>query len=238
MKIYVDEVGYGAIAGPVLVCAVALSDDAIKVPGVKDSKQLSKKKREALYDKLKHIPHQFAIATPELVIELNLHYARYDAMKRAVERFVGLNIEEVVVDGKFTIPNLHLPQKAVIKGDAKYWQIGAASILAKVKRDRFMASITSLSEYSHYDWENNSGYYTPNHRDGIIKHGLTDWHRENHKYVQYSSFEHRGFLNSDEKDQYMKWVQAHKDDHGISRYGIWLRDHFKEEKKDWGESSW
>jgi ribonuclease HII len=192
-----------------------------------------------LYDKLQHIPHQFAIANPELIIELNLHYARYDAMKRAVERFVGINIEEVVVDGKFTIPNLHLPQKAVIKGDAKYWQIGAASILAKVKRDRFMAFLATHEKYSHYDWENNAGYYTPNHRDGIVKQGLTDWHRKNHKYVQYSLFEHRAFQDSNQTEgQYLKWVQAHKEEHGISRYNMWLRDHFKEEKKTWGEESW
>ena len=135
MKVYVDEVGYGAIAGPIFVCAVAVPDDMEKIPGVKDSKKVSKKKRESLHSQMiTTVSHKFGAANIQRISQMNIHYARYEAMREAVNKLSasGIDIDEVIVDGNFEIPNLPFRQKAVIKADEKYWQVGAASILAKV----------------------------------------------------------------------------------------------------------
>jgi len=196
-KVYVDEVGCASIAGPVLVCAVAVEKGQNKIEGVNDSKQLSKKKRNSLFPTLSRIlPHAFATSSVERIEEINIHWSKYEAMKRAVEELVanGVQVSKVIVDGKFEIPDLDIPQEAVIKADAKFWQVGAASILAKVKRDTMMADLTKQDKYSHYDWENNAGYYSPKHRNGVILHGPTDLHRNKFEYFKYCLSRHKEYL--------------------------------------------
>jgi len=230
MKIYVDEVGCASIAGPVLVCAVA--PKLIKpVKGVADSKQLSKKKREELYPLLKKIPHSFATSSPGRIEEINIHWAKYEAMRKAVESLmrkcsVGAEqVTKVIIDGPFEIPGLNLPQEPVVKADAKIWQVGAASILAKVKRDRMMAKFAEEEKYSHYDWENNAGYYTPKHRMGIILHGPTDLHRRKYEYFKYCLSRHKKYKefikNGQTADDYFEWEIEQAAGSKKSDYMMW-----------------
>jgi ribonuclease HII len=195
--VYVDEVGYSSIFGPVLAAAVAIDQNFKKIDGVNDSKKLTKKKREKLYPILQNkLIYDFGSASPKKVERLNIFYARYEAMRIAVFRLFkrGVKIDKVIVDGKYIIPNLvDIKQEAVIKADEIYWQVGAASILAKVKRDNLISRLSSIKVYSYYDLQNNAGYYTPKHRMGIILHGPTDLHRKNFAYFKYCLFCHNKF---------------------------------------------
>lgn len=236
MKIYVDEVGCASIAGPVLVCAVA-PKLMRPIKGVTDSKKLTKKKREELYPLLCKIPHTFATSSPERIEEINLHWAKYEAMAKAVKLLMRRRsirkekVSKVIIDGPFVIPDLDLPQEPIVKADAKIWQVGAASILAKVKRDRMMAQFTEHEQYSHYDWENNAGYYTPKHRLGIILHGPTDLHRKKYEYFKYCLARHKKYQefikNGQTADDYFKWETEQVAGSKKSDYMIW-----KEAKKD------
>jgi ribonuclease HII len=232
--VYVDEVGCASIAGPVLVCAVA-PGKIKKIAGVNDSKKVSKKKRESLYPLLQNIPHVFATSPPKRIEEINIHWAKYEIMKTAVEGLIskGIEVKKVIVDGKFTIPDLDIEQEAVIKADAKFWEVGAASILAKVKRDRMMADLAKLDQYSHYDWENNAGYYTPNHRLGIILHGPTDLHRKKYDYFQYCLARHRKcqefIKNGHTEAAYFAWEAKQIGDSNKSDYTLWK----EAKKKKW-----
>jgi len=226
--IYVDEVGYASIFGPLLTCAVAIDANEFKIDGIKDSKKLTKKKREELYPLIeKNYEHAFGSASPRLIEKLNIHWARYEAMKKAVEKLVkrGVKAKEVIVDGKFEIPNLSLSQQAVIKADDKYWQVGAASILAKVKRDNALTELTKIEKYSHYDLQNNAGYYTPKHRDGVILCGPTDLHRRNFNYFKYCLFCHnqyKEFLRQGKTFRdYDLWAQAEAKREGKTVYTAW-----------------
>jgi ribonuclease HII len=185
---YIDEVGYSSIAGPVLSCAVIL-EDSEPLFQVKDSKQITKKKREVLYQDLVKIPHAFGTASPKKIKSMNIHWARYESMRIAAERVLKIeNANKAIIDGKFIVPNLDIEQEAVIKADEKYWQCSCASILAKVKRDNVMANLAKIEKYSHYKWEKNVGYYTKDHRDGIIKCGPTPLHRTNFAFFQYALY--------------------------------------------------
>ena len=221
VKVYVDEVGCASIAGPVLVCAVAVADSESKIEGVGDSKQLSKKKREELFPILENnLEHVFAISTPERIEEINIHWAKYEAMKNAVEELVarGIKVSKVIVDGKFEIPDLDIEQEAIVKADDKLWQVGAASILAKVKRDNLMAELAKEIKYSYYDWENNAGYYSPNHREGIILCGPCDLHRKKFAYFRYCLERHKEYL-------------------GFLKEGKTAQDYFAEEARRSAESA-
>lgn len=231
MNCYVDEVGYGSIAGPIIVCAVVERHDAKKIEGVKDSKKLSAMKRESLFDTISSkVPHAYGAANIKLMKMLNIHYARYQSMKEAIEKLLsrGITINKVIVDGKFEIPNLDLEQEPVIKADEKYWQVGAASILAKVTRDRLMANLAkTVDSMSYYGWENNAGYYTPEHRDGIIEYGATSLHRRNHSFFKYAMFEHREFIKSEKTfEEYKRWMQTDGKPNGQTRYAAWKADVF------------
>lgn len=225
--IYVDEVGYGSISGPVMSCAVALDENSTKIDGVKDSKKLTKLKREKLYPILANsVLHAFGSASPREIEKLNIHWARYESMRIAVERLIqkGITASKVIVDGKFTIPNLNMKQEAVIKADDKFWQVGAASILAKVQRDSLMSKLADEEEYSHYDWKNNAGYYTPKHRMGVILHGPTDMHRRNFGYFKYCMYCHqkyKEFLRDGKTAE--EYFQYEKDQEkcGKSFYMLW-----------------
>ncbi|MEE1056798.1 MAG: ribonuclease HII [Acutalibacteraceae bacterium] len=170
----VDEAGRGPLAGPVCAAAVILKPDDI-IEGVNDSKKLSEKKREALFDIIKQraVSYNIAWATVEEIEEMNILNATMLAMKRAVE---GLDIsaDYAIIDGNKT-PELDIPANSIVKGDAKSMSIAAASILAKVSRDRLL--LEYAKEYPEYKFEKHKGYGTKVHRETLLKYGPCPIHR-------------------------------------------------------------
>lgn len=181
-----DEAGRGPAAGGVFASAVYFqntTDELIEELSIlNDSKQLSKKKREALYDIVKKntINSTICIEVKEIE-EINILNASLKAMKLAVEdvisRISNFDNKEILtlIDGNKFIKNFKYPQKWVIKGDSKSASIAAASILAKVSRDRYMEELDS--KYPQYNWAKNAGYLTKEHLAAIDKYGLTEFHR-------------------------------------------------------------
>lgn len=224
MKVYVDEVGCAAIAGPLVVCAVA-DNGCRPMEELKDSKAYTQKRREVLCDLLSpELPHAFGAANIKMIERMNIHYAKFESMRQAVLKLVsrGIKVDEVIVDGNFTIPNLNLPQQAVIKADEKLWCCSAASILAKVTRDRMM---TKLGEtFVDFDWRGNKGYYSPKHMMGIVKHGFTPLHRTGFKYARYCGYERSEFLKSEASlEGFFDFVSNYKKANGVSRYSEWVK---------------
>ena len=177
----IDEVGRGPLAGVVLSFCVHIPHEHIDKPfwhEVTDSKKLSLKKREHLFEAIKdHSHYGIAIASPEEIDELNIHHATLLAMKRAYHNMrdkFGTKPAFAMIDGRFT-PSLECNSAAITKGDSKCLSIAAASILAKVTRDRMMTKLAI--EHPHYGWERNAGYGTPQHLNGIKKFGVTAHHR-------------------------------------------------------------
>jgi len=215
-RIYVDEVGCSSIAGPVLCCAVAIEPEYEPVDGVQDSKKLTKKKRTMLFDELSKFPHSYGTASPRKIEKLNIFYAKFEAMRIAIEKLLKYtDADKVIVDGNFTIPNLNFPQECIIKADDKIWQVGVASILAKVKRDMIMEELSKIEKYSHYGFETNAGYYTPKHRLGIMLNGGTELHRKNFKYYQYCLAKREEYLKNGnieiKKGDFTSWRDNQKD---------------------------
>jgi len=169
----VDEAGCAPLAGPVVAAAVIL--DRRHFPrGIDDSKNLPIVKREALHARLvKCAAIGVGIASVEEIDTINIYWARMLAMTRAVEA-LGLEPAWVLVDGNAT-PRWQRPSKAIVAGDAKCRSIAAASIVAKVTRDRLMAA--HARDYPGYGWETNRGYPTPEHYRGLEAHGVTPLHR-------------------------------------------------------------
>jgi ribonuclease HII len=215
--IYVDEVGCSPIAGPVVICAVALADNEYKVPGVRDSKKLSRTQRDNLFTQLSKLEHEYGYADVNLIKELNVFWAKFHAMKVAIEKLLarGIRANKVIVDGNFTIKDLDMEQEAVIKADDKFWQVGAASILAKVTRDNMMEEFGRQEVYSHYDWANNAAYPAPKHRIGVTLFGPTDLHRTTFAVYQYYMFHYeecqRFRAEGKTSEEYFKWVDSVKD---------------------------
>jgi len=169
----VDEAGCAPLAGPVVAAAVIL--DRKHFPrGIDDSKNLPIEKREALYAKLvKCAAWGVGVATVEEIDQLNIYWARMLAMTRAVEA-LGIEPAWVLVDGN-ACPKWQRPSKAIVAGDALCRSIAAASIVAKVTRDRMMAE--QARDYPGYGWETNRGYGTPEHFRGLEALGVTPLHR-------------------------------------------------------------
>lgn len=169
----VDEAGCAPLAGPVVAAACIL--DRVRFPrGIDDSKNLPLEKREAIYKRLvKCSAWGVGIATVEEIDQINIYWARMLAMSRAVEA-LGLEPAWVLVDGN-ACPKWQRPSKAIVDGDAKCRSIAAASIIAKVTRDRMMAEYAR--EYPGYGWERNRGYGTPEHYRGLNALGPTPFHR-------------------------------------------------------------
>ena len=169
----VDEAGCAPLAGPVVAAACILDRD--KFPrGIDDSKNLPLEKREALYARLvKCAAWGVGVASVEEIDTINIYWARMLAMSRAVEA-LGLEPAWVLVDGN-ACPKWQRPSKAIVDGDAKCRSIAAASIIAKVTRDRMMAEYAR--EYPGYGWERNRGYGTPEHYRGLNALGPTPFHR-------------------------------------------------------------
>lgn len=170
----VDEAGRGPLAGPVCAAAVILKPNQI-IEGVNDSKKLSEKKREALFDVIKSQvkAYSIAFATVEEIEEMNILNATMLAMKRAVE---GLKIKAdyALIDGN-RLPPLDIKAEYVIKGDAKSMSIAAASILAKVSRDRLCYEYAE--KYPQYGFDKHKGYGTKLHTQAIKEYGPCEIHR-------------------------------------------------------------
>lgn len=169
----VDEVGRGPLAGPVCAAAVIL-DDKNKVYGLKDSKKLSEKKREELYEEVikKSISYSFCFIEENIIDDINILNATKIAMKKAVEK---LNIKPDLVFVDAVKLDIDIESISIIKGDNKTNQIAAASIIAKVERDRFMRKMDTL--YPGYYFAKNKGYGTKQHINAIEQLGLTKIHR-------------------------------------------------------------
>ena len=172
----VDEAGRGPLAGPVAAAAVIFPKD-IDLSGINDSKKLTHKKREALFEEIKKKALSFSIAVIDnkIIDEINILQATFRAMSEAVS---GLNIKPdlCLIDGNHKIPGLNFAQEAIIGGDAKSACIAAASILAKVTRDKIMDDYAKL--YPQYSFEKHKGYGTKAHLEAIAKHGACPIHRK------------------------------------------------------------
>ena len=179
----IDEVGRGPLAGPVVSACVVLPED-FDVLGVDDSKKLSEKKREELFDKIlsKALAWGVGMCDNSIIDEINILNATKRAMAQAIANAdkalgenCGAHIEHLLIDA-LTLDELDLPQTGIIKGDAKSLSIAAASIVAKVTRDRMM--VEYAKEYPYYAFESNKGYGTKAHYQGISEHGITPIHRK------------------------------------------------------------
>jgi len=169
----VDEAGCAPLAGPVVAAAVIL-DRSRFPPGIDDSKNLPIDKREAIYARLvKCAAWAVGVASVEEIDTINIYWARMLAMSRAVEA-LGVEPAWVLVDGN-ACPRWTRPSKAIVDGDAKCRSIAAASIVAKVTRDRIMAELAR--EWPGYGWETNRGYGTPEHYRALNRLGPTPLHR-------------------------------------------------------------
>ncbi|MCD6098585.1 ribonuclease HII [bacterium] len=172
----VDEAGRGPLAGPVVSAAVVW-DYSILNPGIKDSKKLSEKRREILFDYIRENAASIgvAIVSPEEIDRLNIRNASLLAMRKAVER-LSIPPEVVLVDGRDAIPALPIKQHPIISGDDKILAISAASIVAKVIRDRIMLRYDK--EYPGYGFANHKGYPTKEHKEAIRRLGPSPIHRK------------------------------------------------------------
>ena len=172
----VDEVGRGPLAGPVCAAAVILPNDLI-IDGVDDSKKISEKKREKLYDEIisKAIAWRAVFVEPDVIDEINIRQATHLAMQRAVDK-LDVKPDFLLVDGNDKIAFDNTPCEYVVKGDAKFECIAAASIVAKVTRDRYMCEMDR--QYEGYGFAKNKGYGTKEHMIGIREIGLTPLHRK------------------------------------------------------------
>ncbi|HGG64967.1 MAG TPA: ribonuclease HII [Rhodobacteraceae bacterium] len=176
----VDEVGRGPLCGPVTAAAVILDPQNIPA-GLNDSKKLTVKRREALYDLLLECATvSVAHATVAEIDELNILHASHLAMERAV---AGLpkTPDHVLIDGNLIPKGLTISAQAVVKGDGKSLSIAAASIMAKTVRDRIMVDLAQ--QYPGYGWEKNAGYPTAVHLESLQKLGVTPHHRRSFKPV-------------------------------------------------------
>lgn len=177
-----DEVGRGPLAGPVVTAAVVLPED-FDVLGIDDSKKLSEKRRDELFDVIKDkaLAWGIGMSDHEVIDEINILQATKQAMVKAVaacEEMLferqGAGIDYVIFDA-MTVDGVDKPQEGVIKGDSKVLAIAAASIIAKVTRDRMM--VEYAKEYPYYAFERNKGYGTKAHYEGLHEHGMCPIHR-------------------------------------------------------------
>lgn len=174
----VDEVGRGPLAGPVTAAAVRL-DPAHIPPGLADSKALTAARREALFHAIMDQAEvSIAHATVEEIDSLNILRASHLAMERAV---AGLDADHALIDGNLIPRGLTCPATAIVKGDAKCLSIAAASIVAKVTRDRIMVDLAQ--QHPGYGWEANAGYPTRAHLEALLNLGVTPWHRRSFRPI-------------------------------------------------------
>ena len=170
----VDEAGRGPLAGPVFAAAVILKENEI-ITGLNDSKKLSEKRREELFDVIceKAVAYAVCAVSEKRIDEINILNATMEAMAGAVGK-IEPTPEYVLIDGN-KCPPIDIPCDAVVKGDSKSASIAAASILAKVSRDRYITEIAS--KYPEYGFEKHKGYGTKAHNEAILEHGPCEIHR-------------------------------------------------------------
>ena len=170
----IDEVGRGPLAGPVVACAVILPKDC-DILWLNDSKKLTAKKREELYDVIldEAVSVGIGMASPERIDEINILQATYEAMRQAVSK---LSVHpQLLLNDAVTIPEITIPQVPIIKGDAKSVSIAAASIVAKVTRDRMMEEYDKV--IPEYGFASNKGYGSAAHIEALKKYGPSPIHR-------------------------------------------------------------
>lgn len=172
----IDEAGRGPLAGPVVVASVILPKDSM-IEGINDSKKISEKKREKLYDIIleEAISYGIGIIYQEEIDEINILQATKKGLHEAVSS-MKIKPNVILVDALTGIDTLGIPYKSIIKGDAKSYSIGAASIIAKVTRDRIMREWDKI--YPEYGFAGHKGYGTAKHIEAIKKYGLTPIHRK------------------------------------------------------------
>jgi len=170
----IDEVGRGPLAGPVVAGAVILPKDC-DILYINDSKKLSEKKREELYDIImeKAVATGIGYASVERIDEINILQATFEAMREAISKLAVS--PDILLNDAVTIPQITIPQVPIIKGDAKSISIGAASIIAKVTRDRLMADYDTI--FPEYGFASNKGYGSSQHIEAIKKYGPCPIHR-------------------------------------------------------------
>lgn len=170
----VDEAGRGPLAGPVYAAAVILPSDCV-IEGLNDSKKLTEKKREALFDEIKEkaLAYGIASADEKEIDEINILNATFIAMKRAIAS-LSVKPDLALIDGNQK-SHTDIEEVTVIKGDAKSMSIAAASVLAKVSRDRFMLEMAE--KYPQYEFARHKGYGTKLHYEKIAQYGVCDIHR-------------------------------------------------------------
>ena len=170
----IDEVGRGPLAGPVVACAVILPKDC-QILYLNDSKKLSAAKREELHDVImkEAVSVGIGMRSPERIDEINILQATYEAMRDAVGKLEV--VPQVLLNDAVTIPEVDIPQVPIIKGDAKSISIAAASIVAKVERDRLMEQMDLV--YPGYDFAGNKGYGSARHMEALKKQGPCAIHR-------------------------------------------------------------
>jgi ribonuclease HII len=184
-----DEVGRGAMAGPLVAAAVIL--DLADLPeGVDDSKKLTRRQRERLAEEIKRRAVAFSITRvePPEIYRLNLHHASLHAMGLAAKA-LRPNPDYVLIDGKFKVPNTNCPQMSLVKGDGLSVSIAAASIIAKVARDRWMAEYEE--QYPGYGFASHVGYCTRAHMEAVARLGPSPIHRMSFRGV----YSYQGLLN-------------------------------------------
>jgi ribonuclease HII len=171
----IDEVGRGPLAGPVVACAVVLPKDA-RILYVNDSKKLSEKRREELFDVITKEAVSFGIGVVDwkTIDEINILQATYEAMRQAIN---NLSVKpDILLNDAVTIPGVDIKQVPIVKGDAKSLSIASASIVAKVTRDRMMVEYDRT--YPEYDFASNKGYGTAAHIAALKQFGATPIHRK------------------------------------------------------------
>lgn len=176
-----DEAGRGCLAGPVTAAAVILPA-TFKNKVLNDSKQLSHTKREMLRPMIEQEALSFAVSNifPEEIDSINILNASIQAMHESIGR-LKTRPQFIIVDGNRFKPYKDIPHETIIKGDAKYLSIAAASVLAKTYRDSYMEEIHK--EFPYYNWKQNKGYPTKEHREAIRKYGITKYHRRSFRLL-------------------------------------------------------
>ncbi len=177
----VDEAGRGPFAGPVVAAAVILTAEQsriLKEQGLRDSKKMTALRREKVFSSMVNMKVLWAAqaASVEMIDRINILNATLWAMKKAVDRLPGSMFDGVIVDGDKEIPGLTVPQQVIPKGDDLYPQISAASVVAKVLRDRVMTVLDGL--YPEYGFSSHKGYGTKAHREAMNSLGLSPVHRK------------------------------------------------------------
>ncbi len=176
-----DEAGRGCLAGPVYAAAVILPKDFYH-PLLNDSKQLTAKQRELLRPIIEKEALAWAVVavSAQEIDEINILRASITGMHRAVEQ-LKITPQHLLIDGNRFYKYKNIPHTCIVKGDAKYASIAAASILAKTHRDEYMLKIAA--EYPQYGWEKNMAYPTKAHRQAIAEHGVTPYHRISYRLL-------------------------------------------------------